>query len=257
MIDNILNNYQGFLLVFIRMNGMILFNPLLGRRNIPAPVKMGLAFIMSVLVMGSTDIGNVEIYGVPDLIIKGLMELAVGFAFGSIMNMFFSAVLIGTEFMDIQLGLSMAKIYDPFTNVSMPITGSLFNAALILMFLATKGHHTLVILISQSFQALGVGMEFNWQQAAIYIIGMFMNALVLGLKLAIPIIAVELIFEMCLGTMMRAVPQINVFNVGVQLRLVIGLLVLVFIAPLLGSYFDSLYTTMFNGMQGLFGVLAA
>jgi flagellar biosynthetic protein FliR len=84
-----------------------------------------------------------------------------------------------------------------------------------------------------------------------------MTCLVLALQLAFPVIAIEIISEMGFGVMMRVVPQINIFSVGIQIKLFVGFIVLVALAPALGGYFNHVYETMFTNLGQLMQRMAS
>ena len=51
MWELVFSNYQIFLLVLMRMTGMIVLNPIFGRKNLPAQAKVGLALFISIIVI--------------------------------------------------------------------------------------------------------------------------------------------------------------------------------------------------------------
>jgi flagellar biosynthesis protein FliR len=242
------DRYIIFLLVFIRIMAAILFNPLLGRKNIPVVLKMGLSFILAVVITSTLSNVNVTITGIPDFVFASIKEVLIGLTISFILQMFLSVVILAGELIDLQMGVGMAKIYDPLSNVSMPITGSIFNLFFMLIFFAGNGHLTLIRIISLTFQMLPPGPTVINFMATSYIFQLFANILILALKLALPIVAIELVSEIGIGVLMRSVPQINVFVVGLQLKMLIGLVVIIFILPSVGNMFDSTINTMFDNI---------
>ena len=159
MHEVVFQNYTLFLLVFIRLSGAILFNPILGRKNIPANIKVGLAFLCALLVTGTLGIGEVMIGDWMTFALVCAKELIIGFASGFVMNLLLSVAIVAGEMMDLQLGVSMSKIYDPQSNISMPLSGTLLNLLMIMTFFLSNGHLTLIRIIVLSFKALPPGTE--------------------------------------------------------------------------------------------------
>ncbi|HBT65000.1 MAG TPA: type III secretion protein, partial [Ruminococcaceae bacterium] len=141
--------------------------------------------------------------------------------------------------------------YDPQSNVSMPISGSIFNLLFILMFFCSNSHLTFIKIMTLSFEMLPVGAELFNADFSKYIVDLFGSILVLAVKLALPVIAIEMITEIGLGVLMRTVPQINIFVVGLQLKLTIGLIIIVLILPGAANLLDHMTTAMFQNINKL------
>lgn len=239
-----------FLVVFARMSGMILFNPILSRKSVSAFIKVGLAFFCSLILTAvlepNLDFGENQIV----FVLICFKELFIGFLCGFIIQLFLSAVLMAGELVDLQLGIGMAKIYDPQSNVSMPISGSLFHLLFITAFFVSNGHLTLMRIIFYSFEFLPVGTALFNPQAWQHLVLLFSQMLLLGLKIALPIIAIEIVTEMGLGILMRTVPQINIFMVGLPLKLLVGLGMLFLVLPGIFELFDLMLEGMYQEIAG-------
>ena len=111
--DEIMNNYQAYLLVFARVLGIFVFNPLFSRKNIPTMVKIGSSIALT-LVIALSVVNNVivEYDSVALLAIAFVKEGFVGAVLGFLTQMFLSTILVSGEIMDTQAGIGMAKIYD-------------------------------------------------------------------------------------------------------------------------------------------------
>ena len=248
MWDDFYANYITFLLIFARMMGMIIFNPIMARKSVPVIVKMGLAFFTTLIlleIVPKTEANDLNTLTFMFICIK---EVFIGFFAGFIMQLFFSVVNLAGEFMDLQLGVGMAKIYDPQSNVSQPLLGTILTLFFTVMFFVTNAHLTLLKIVFFSFDILPLGSQIINFQCGGYIVLLFSNILILALKLALPIVAIEMISEIGLGILMRSVPQINVFVVGLQLKLLIGLLLIVLVFPGFFDFFDSLTSAMFDNI---------
>jgi flagellar biosynthetic protein FliR len=228
---------------------MILFNPFLGKRNVPAIIKMGLALFVSLITVPLIDFTYTESPTFFMFIITVLKELFIGFTVSFTMQMFLSVVFISGEIIDLQLGMGMSKIYDPQSNVSMPLSGAIYNIMYILLFFSTNSHFTLIRIIVRSCEIFPPGFEFISFEHTDNIVLLFGDVLILSLKLAIPIIAIEILAEVGLGIIMKTVPQINVFVVGLPLKLFIGLFLIVLVLPATSRLFDVSADFMFNNME--------
>ena len=210
-----------FELIFMRMSGFLLFNPLLGRSNLPAMVKTGMALVLSILVFGTAGTGVPQ----PDTLVElAFRLLIVGFVLGFLMQLCAAIVQAGGEIIDAQMGLTMAQIYDASSQANLSVTASLLNILLILDFFAENGHYTLMRLLTTSGELVPYGAAALGDGVYAYVIELFLACMLLAVKLAMPILAAELLGEVGMGVLMKAIPQINAFVINIELKVIIGLL---------------------------------
>lgn len=213
-----------FELIFMRMSGFLLFNPLLGRSNLPAMVKTGTALVLSILVFGTAGTGVPQPDTLVELAFRLLLELGIGLVLGFVMRVVFSVVQIGGEVIDTQMGMTMAQIYDASSQANLSVTASLLNILLILDFFAENGHYTLMRLLTTSGELVPYGAAALGDGVYAYVIELFLACMLLAVKLAMPILAAELLGEVGMGVLMKAIPQINAFVINIELKVIIGLL---------------------------------
>ena len=213
-----------FELIFMRMSGFLLFNPLLGRSNLPAMVKTGMALVLSILVFGTAGTGVPQPDTLVELALRLLLELGIGLVLGFVMRVVFSVVQIGGEVIDTQMGMTMAQIYDASSQANLSVTASLLNILLILDFFAENGHYTLMRLLTTSGELVPYGAAALGDGVYAYVIELFLACMLLAVKLAMPILAAELLGEVGMGVLMKAIPQINAFVINIELKVIIGLL---------------------------------
>lgn len=221
-----------FLLVLARMSGVVLFNPILGRQSIPGVVKSGFILLLSITAYTMTDYlpeapGSI----LETLVLLGL-ELFLGYVLGLVMNLFFYVPLLGGETIDMQMGMSMGRTYDPSSQTSTTVTASLLNLLLMLLFFAANGHQTLLRIILVSGRIVPFGAAAFGQELYGAMVELFINCTILGIKLCMPILAAELMGQVGMGILMKAIPQINVFAINIELKVIIGLtLIFLLITP--------------------------
>lgn len=229
-----------FIYVFARMTGFILFNPLLGRRNIPGIVRGGMVMVLSISVYSMAEGTLILPTGLVDFSIKILLELCMGYLLGLIMSIFFYVPLLAGEVVDTQMGLTMAKIYDTSAQSSMSVTATLLTVLMTLLFFAANGHHTLLRILLTSGQVVPFGAAAFGDAAVNAVLQVFIDCTVLAVKLSLPILAAELIGQIGMGILMKVIPQINVFVINIDLKVLIGLFLLYF---LLGAFSEFLLGT--------------
>lgn len=238
-----------FSLILMRMSGFILLNPILGRRNIPMQVKAGFIFVLTLTVYSFSagdafDIANPLEYGF--LLLK---EFAAGYVIGYVTELFFFVITFAGYVMDFQMGLSMSTVYDPQSNTQVPITGSLLQAFYVLLFLAVDGHLALMKILLQSAEIVPYGGIVITQNLALRVIDLFSECVIMGIKFAFPILAAEFLIEIGVGILNKIVPQINIFVINIQLKVIVGLGLLVFLISPIGEYLSNLVTVMIKTIQ--------
>ena len=90
-----------------------------------------------------------------------------------------------------------------------------------------------------------------------FIVNYLGDVLTLAVKFAMPIIASELITEFIIGVMMKAVPTIQIFVVNIQLKIVVGMLVLIAAAKPMSDFLERLLDILFSNLNSAVGLIGA
>lgn len=222
-----------FALIAMRMTGFVVLTPLLGRNNVPGIVKAGFVLVLSVFVLGYAGEGVTPPQSTLVFMITLLLELGVGLVVGFLMRITFSIIQTGGEIIDAQMGMTMAQTYDASSQSNMSVSASLLNVLLILNFFAENGHYTLFRILLTSGELVPYGTASFGEGIASYMVDIFLSCMILSLKLALPILAAELLGEIAMGILMKAIPQINAFVINIELKVIIGLVLLfLFLTPI-------------------------
>ena len=223
-----------FIYVFARMSGFVLFNPLFGRTNIPAAYRTAFSLMLTISVIAAvTARQTVPLpVGILDFSIRIILELALGFILGMVMEFFFMIPQFAGNIIDTQMGMTMNQIYDPASKSNLSVTGVLLNTLLVLLFFAANGHHTLLRLVLTSGEVVPYGAVSFGQEAASAMLQVFIECVVMAAKLSMPILAAELLGQIGMGVLMKVIPQINIFAINIDLKIIIGLgLLITLLAP--------------------------
>ncbi|HZK02024.1 MAG TPA: flagellar biosynthetic protein FliR [Anaerovoracaceae bacterium] len=243
------NEYMIYLFVVLRMAGAIFFNPVFGRKNVPAIVKVGLSLGIALCAYQQLSQVQVVHYTALEIVFSMMKELAVGYAIGTVVQLFLAIFHIGGGVMDLQMGLGMASLYDPNTGSQISITGNLITTMFTLLFFITNSHIRFIAIAVKSFQVIPIGFTAISPKIGVYIIELFGFILVYALQLALPLIITQLIVEVAVGILMRVVPNINVFVVNLQVKLGVGVIVILTIIPVLVRYLEKLNTIMLENIS--------
>jgi flagellar biosynthetic protein FliR len=247
MVD--LNYLLILLFVACRMFGVIFLNPVFGRQTIPPIVKIGLALGVALFAAYELEGVNLLDYTGLDMMLSMLKEFAVGFSLGFVMTLFFSVFHTGGQVIDYQLGLAMATMFDPTTNSQVSITGNLLTMFYTMLFFVTNSHINLLTIALRSYRVAPLGLESLDGQIGVYIVELFAYILIYAVQLALPWIITIMVVEVAVGIMMKVVPNINVFVVNIQMKVICGMVVLVTIIPVLTRFMTQINLLMMERLE--------
>lgn len=252
-IISVLNNADYFVLLLFRVSGLVFPSPLFGRVNIPAQAKISLCLALTVLFFVCRPItANIAYSTLFGFAFLCLCELLLGMSLAFITNLFFTLTFTAGHMIDMQIGFGIVNVYDIQNNTQIPMIGNLLNVMLLIIFFAVNGHHKLISIIDVTLEALPLGhLTFN-PNIGLVALEVFALAFSLGVMVALPVIASGLVLEICFGVLVRTVPQMNMFVVGIPLKLFVGFIILLLLLPAFVSFSETIFTEMFNGVERMF-----
>ncbi|MEZ0537781.1 flagellar biosynthetic protein FliR [Caldicellulosiruptoraceae bacterium PP1] len=250
-----LNNASIFFLILVRMSGIFIASPIFGRRNIPAYFKIGFAFFTSIAVFFMFNFK----YDVPQDIIQYsflvIKEFAVGLIVGFITYIVFTTILLAGQIIDTSIGFGVANVIDPMSEIQVPLIGNFLYMLMLLMFFITDAHHVLIRGIFYSYKIIPFGRLSISKIFISHFLEIFIKLFVIGIEISLPILLSMLVVDIILGVLSRAVPQMNVFMVGLPLKIIIGILILVILLPFFSKMIlvliDKIGIYMFEVLKGM------
>ncbi|MBR3569538.1 MAG: flagellar biosynthetic protein FliR [Oscillibacter sp.] len=215
-----------FLYVFMRMAGLVLPSPFFGRNGIPTLFRGGLTLCLSMAAYAATE----QTAAVPETVIELAVRLVLELGVGIFINMLIRFVLYipeqAGEVVDTQMGMSMARSYDPGAQSSMTTTANFLNLMTQVLFFLANGHITLIRLVLTSGEVVPFGEAAFGDMAANHMVAFFSECVMLAFKLSLPILGAELLGQVGMGILMKAIPQINVFAINIELKVIVGMVML-------------------------------
>ena len=236
------NSLTLFLYIVMRMSGFVLMSPLLGRSTFPGLYKAGFVLVLSVATHSAYQAGAVMPRTALEFAVKLLLEFSVGAAFAVIMQFFFYIPEQAGEIVDTQMGMSMARTYDAGSQSSMTSTATLLN-------IAANGHITLLRILVTSGEIVPYGAAAMGDAVANRVVELFAECALLAIKLSLPILATELMGQVGMGILMKVIPQINVFAINIELKVIIGLAMLLLMLAPFSEYLLSVESQMLHALE--------
>lgn len=247
MFDTILAT---FLLIFFRLTSFFLIAPIFSMRGVPNTFKLGFAFFISLLVIQVIGI-NMQVAFDSTYILLILKEIIVGLLLGFVAALFLYALQIAGGLIDLMMGFAMANVIDPQTGAQSPIMGNFKYMFAILVLLVTDGHHLLLRGILNSYFLIPVHKFVPIADGILAngLITLFVKSFAISLQIAAPIAGSIFLVDVALGLISRTVPQMNMFVVGIPVKILSTFLLLLLVLPGFGYVLNQLFSELFRSMN--------
>lgn len=224
---------ETFLLLFGRISGLFLSAPIFGSRQIPGRVKVLIIVVLAATLAFFVPVHHaLEIMTPIHFLAAIVVEILIGYSIGFVVYILFGAIQLAGQLMDMQMGFGIVNVVDPQTGTQIPLLGNLTQTLALLVYLAVDGHHYLLQALAQSYKlipVLGFNIDTSFTRLLIEIsVYMF----IIAVKIAAPIVIAVLTTDIAMGFIARTVPQMNVFIVGLPLKILVGLITLFFMLPI-------------------------
>lgn len=238
------------MLIATRLSAMVVVAPVFSSRTVPVRVKAGLVILVSWITL---PIVAAEGGAVPDglvsLAVLAVKEAIIGFAFGLVAQFLFAAVQTAGAFIDVTAGFAISQTIDPTSNASISILGRWYNLIAISSFLALGGHQLLVAGVVRSFTLAPPLANPDLGAVVNGVLAQADDILLVVVQIGAPIIGALLVTDVTLGVISRAVPQMNVFIVGLPLKIVVALAGTAILMPAFIALTNQLAGNMFSDMS--------
>lgn len=237
---------------FLRISSFFTSSNILFPQGTPNSFKVALCLFFSVIISLNTGI-NVNVESTYMLISYGIIEILTGLFLGYITSICFNAIKIGGQLIDVQMGLSMASMYDTTSKTETTLMGNLIYWIGVLIFFAMNGHHVLIEGLQYSFKIIEIGtpiVSSNFD----YLLKIFIEYFIVGFKISIPVTVALLISELVMGLVSRSVPQFNVMILGMPLKILIGVVFILTALPFIVNESRTLFGALSQILSGTFNI---
>ncbi|RXT15128.1 flagellar biosynthetic protein FliR [Ammoniphilus sp. CFH 90114] len=244
--------FPSFLLIFVRLTSYFVTVPIFSSKNVPQTAKIGLAFFLSLITFTSLGIEPVRFDETYFLLI--LKEVFIGLTLGFIGTLILYAIQTAGGFIDMQMGLAMASVIDPQTGIHTPLMGQFKYILALLFLLSTNAHHLLIQGIIESYKIVPLdqlGLNISGGNITSVISQAFYHMFLSAFMIAAPIVVSLFLVDVALGIVARTVPQLNIFVIGIPIKLLTGFLILIVVLP--GYFFTlkNLFKSLVQSMEAL------
>lgn len=247
-----------FLLIFCRVTAFFVVTPIFNHSTVPAIFKIGLGFFISLLVFSMHGSSQAMIIDMQYVLLI-VREVLIGIMMGFVVYIFFVTMQTAGGIIDMQIGFSMANIVDPVSGVTVPLLGNFKYLLMLLMFLMMNGHHYLLIGLMDSYLYMPIENQWFSRMAdgslAQFMTDAIISSLVIGVQVALPLLAAMFITDVGLGFLAKTAPQFNVFVIGFPIKIMLGVFLLFLLMPGMAYIFEKIFSIMFNTLEQMFGIV--
>ncbi|NOZ06861.1 MAG: flagellar biosynthetic protein FliR [Chloroflexi bacterium] len=234
-----------FLLMFVRITTIFVVVPVFNTQDVPPMVKIGFSALLTFILVPAEAhaLPHVPEATWPFLLMAG-QEVFTGVVIGFAAVLIFSAIQIAAGLAGLQIGFRAANLVDPF----MPGMGSaldqFYGWLAVLIFFAFNGHHNLIAAMAKTFEVVPVGTLQIDSLVFGRMLALLTTSFQAAVQVSIPLIGSLLLADVALGLVARTVPQVNVFFVGLPIKMGVGIGMLIFTTPITIGWIERLLTQM-------------
>ncbi len=239
-----------YLLIVVRIMSFIFVCPFFGGRQTPNIVKVGYGLLLSILLYGAVPFYPPDYNTVAGYTVIVLKEAMVGLLIGFAVTMCQQITAFAGSVVDMQIGLSMVSMMDPATSQQVTITGSLYSQYLTLALIVTGMYQYILKALVDSFTLIPINGAVIHSDRMLNVMLAFMkNYIVIGFRICLPIFIITFITNVVLGVLAKVSPQMNMFSVGIQIKIVVGLVIMFITVTMLSDASNFIFINMKEMIQ--------
>lgn len=229
--------------VFVRISAMMAVLPAFGDQPVPIRVRLMLSLMFTLVVVPAVAPGIARLPGAPfDAMVLLGPEVITGLAFGLFLRFFILALQIAGSIA--AQSTSLSQIFGGTAGVDpQPAIGHLLVVAGTALAALSGLHVQAASYMIQSYVLVPFGIAMGGEVISQIGTAEVARAFGLGFTLAAPFLIASLIYNVVLGVINRAMPQLMVSFVGAPAITAGGLLLLLITAPIMLAIWMTAFST--------------
>jgi len=213
-----------FMMVFIRISAFMAFVPFFNNQNFLMEARMGIALLISLLIFPTISISS---WKIPDHVPGFLLAVSQEILVGILMGLTFLILLFGLQLtgrvLGFQMAFSMANVVDPAFGTNSNVLSVFLVMTGTLIIINLGGDHYLLYSLGKSFNILKPGSIAITRSLISDLSLMIIKAFEVGFRLAAPAVILLLCIDVTLGLIGKTSTKMQIFFVGLPLKISIGL----------------------------------
>ena len=247
-----------YLLIFARIAGVVSLAPIYGTKGVPRKVRIGFGLCVALIVASVTEytpLNYTTLFGFTLLLLK---ELVMGLSIGLASSLCMTIINLSGMFIDREIGLTMVTEFDPTMNATSTISADFYNYFVLVVMLCSNMHYFIISAVCDSFRVVPVGGAVFRGDAAYEVALTFIQQyFVIAFRIALPIFITIMLCNIILGILAKTAPQMNMFAVGIQMKVLVGFCVLFVTTAMLPDAAGFIYEQMKRMVVSFVRVMSA
>lgn len=226
-----------FLLILVRVSCFVFIAPFFSMNHTPARVRIAFSVFTAMLLYTTLTPTDAVVYGtVMEYAVIVVREAVTGLLIGFSANICMAIVNLAGAITDMEVGLSMVTLMDPATRQQSSVTGVLYQYVIMLMLIASGMYRYLFGALADSFLLIPVnGAVLKGENLTAAVLFFLSDYITIGFRICLPVFCTILLLNAVLGILAKVSPQLNMFSVGIQLKVLVGLCIMFLTSGLLSG----------------------
>ncbi len=226
--EQFLEHIPGFVLVFTRLAGLLMFSPVLSGAIIPKSIKILLTLTLTCVLYPTLDHPSVVPAGLSlaELPVMMATEALIGMSIGIIATIPLTTVQLAGKLMGQQMGLAVGELFNPTIEIAADNIGQLLYFMAISGFLMIGGLDITYRALADTFDAVALGGFASTSVPLDLLVGIVQSGFGVAMRIAMPILAIIFLENVIVGFIMKTVPALNILSFGFPIRIMVGLFIL-------------------------------
>ena len=220
-------HWEHYLIILVRVMGVMAYAPIFGNMNVSRRARLFIGVALTFILISIHPYEPLNYTTFLQYTLLLLKELIVGITIGFTANITMTIINMAGQFIDREMGFSMVSNFDSNFNTETTITAQFYEMIIMVIMLCSNMHYFIISALVDSFELIPVGTVLI-DEGALYdvMLEYIATYFVIALRICLPIMITTIIVSVVLGVLAKTAPQMNMFVVGIQLKIFAGFAVL-------------------------------
>jgi flagellar biosynthetic protein FliR len=248
-----LSTMYAFLLVLARVGGLVAFLPVPAWRNAPMIFRAALAFVMTIALFPVWPHLPDVAPSIGQLTVWAFSEMGFGLVAGLAVSFLTEGFQVGAQVLGMPAGFGYAQTIDPNSQADSSILQVLTMLTTGLLFFSLGIDAVVIRILAASFQKYPAGSWSPSPASLDRVIHLGAGMFSLGLRVALPVVALLLLIDVALALLGRMQQQLQLLSLAFPIKMMAALGLLTAIAPLLPKLFSAAASHTISALWRLAG----
>ncbi len=218
-------NWPVFVLISARLTGLMLLSPFWSMATVPKSVKGALVVVLAAaMVPGApkTPFPD-QVLSIP---IPLMMEFTIGLAIGLVASVVSHALLVASEVVSLQTGLSLGQAIAPNIDLGGPAISQFYGLLGLAVFVGVGGPVQMIEAVGRSLTQYPPGTTLLLNDGGAGLLKVTGSIFSYAVQIAAPVMVALTITNLAMAILSRAVPQLNAMAMSFAVTLGVGMVML-------------------------------